>query len=202
MNTQNEWWIQKDIIPQGKNWTLNDDILLLLYEKFLSGDRQNIESWHFFREPQLRFRIQLKDIENRNRVASELDSFLDSINLVEKHYFANHERRVENLDEGYNGERETYKRMWPFQKKLWEWGSEMAVEAIKEFKETGTNDPSREFQLERVFHLLCNQLYPFSLNEVELYQRCANNRILVWASMQSLQLDKKLLEEIKRGKVA
>jgi len=50
--------------------------------------------------------------------------------------------------------------MWPSQKKIWEWGSEMTVEAIKERKETGTNDPSREYQLERAFHLLSNQLSP------------------------------------------
>jgi len=50
--------------------------------------------------------------------------------------------------------------MWPYQKKLWEWGSEMTVEAIKEFRETGANDPSREYQLERIFHLLSNQLLP------------------------------------------
>lgn len=131
--TEREWWIEKEIIPKNQNWALNDEILLQLYKKLLSDKQQRIVSWHFFREPPLRFRIQLNDKENRDKVAKELNSFLDSTNLVEMHYFANHGKKVENLDEGYNGERETYKRMWSFQKKLWELGSEMAVEVLKEF---------------------------------------------------------------------
>jgi hypothetical protein len=185
----NEWWIEIEIIPRDRNWKQNDEILLALHKEILSSERQNIKSWHFFREPTLRFRIELTDKENRDRVAKKLRNLLDSIELVEQHFFANHGQRVENLDEGYKGERETYKRMWPYQKKLWEWGSEMAVEAIKEHRETGTNDPSREFQLERLFHLLFNQLNPLVLNEVELYQRCATNRILPGARYKYLSIN-------------
>lgn len=157
---ETEWWIEVEITPRGGKQEVNDDILLLLYDEFLSYKRENITSWHFFREPTLRFRIELINKETRDNVAVELETFLDSIELVEDHYFAKHGQRIENFDDGYSGEFDQYKRMWQSQKKIWEWGSEMTVEAIKERKETGTNDPSREHQLERVFHLLSNQLSP------------------------------------------
>lgn len=155
-----EWWIEVEISSTSIRQDLNDDILVKLHDEFLITEQNNIESWHFFREPKLRFRIELRDKENRDRIAKNLEDFLDSLEIVEDFYFAKHGKRVENLDEGYSGERDQYKRMWPYQKKLWEWGSEMTVEAIKEFKETQTNDPPREYQLNRFFHLLSLQLSP------------------------------------------
>jgi len=90
--------------------------------------------------------------------------------LVENHYFARHGERIASFDEGYSGEHDQYKCMWPYQKKLWEWGSEMTVEAIREFRETGTNDPSRKYQLERIFHLLSNQLSPgYEVERINTY---------------------------------
>lgn len=159
-----EWWIEVEITSSDSEQETNDDILLLLYDDFLSDKRQRIKSWHFFREPTLRFRIELADEQDRDEIATELENFLDAIELVANHYFAKHGRPIESFDEGYSGERYDdgfeYKRMWPYQKELWEWGSEMTVEAIKEFRETGANDPPREQQLERIFHLLSNQLSP------------------------------------------
>jgi len=187
-----------EITPRDRKYELNDDIILALHEKFLSAERQNIKSWHFFRETNLRFRMELQSKEIRDGIAERLDDFLDSLKTVQEHYFARHGQRVTNLDKGFSGERETYKRLWPYQKKLWEWGSEMAIEITKEFRETDSNDPPREFQLERVYHLLYNQLNPLFLNEVEIYQRCANNRMLVWSQMQSLSLDSRLFETIKK----
>jgi hypothetical protein len=165
-----EWWIEVEITPNGGKQEVNDEILLLLYDDFLSYRWQIIKSWHFFREPTLRFRIELVDRDSRDIVAAELRDFLDSIDLVSDHYFSKHGERVESLDDGYLGEYDQYKRMWPYQKKLWEWGSEMTVEAIKELKETGANDPSREYQLERIFHLLSNQLSPgYEMERIQMY---------------------------------
>ena len=79
---------------------------------------------------------------------------------AQKAYFANHSQRVTNLEDGYAGEREDYHGMWPYQKKIWEWGAEMTVAAIKEVKEKGENEPTREYQLTRTYHLLANQLSP------------------------------------------
>jgi len=167
---EEEWWIEVEITPKDGKQEVNDEILLLLYDEFLSYRRQNVTSWHFFREPTLRFRIELIDRDNRDSIAIELKSFLDSIDLVENHYFARHGERIENFDEGYSGERDQYKRMWSYQKKLWEWGSEMTVEAIRESRETGTNDPSRKYQLERIFHLLSNQLSPgYEVERIKTY---------------------------------
>ena len=198
MDDQIEWWIEIEITPIDGKWELNNDILLALHERFIITERENIISWHFFREPTLRFRIEFTTREIRDDVAKRVDDFLNSSELVQEYFFARHGRRVKTLDEGFSGEIENYKRMWLYQKMIWYCGSEMAVESIKELRETGTNDPMREFQLERVYHLLCNQLNPLILNEVELYQRCVNNRLLVWTQIQALNLDRQLYEAIKR----
>lgn len=194
MNGQREWWIEKEITPKDRNFELNDDTILALHEKFIVAEREKIKNWHFFREPTLRFRIELTSKEIRDDFAERLDDFLDSSELVQEHFFAKHGKRVKNLDEGYSGEDGDYKRMWLYQKKLWHWGSEMALEAIKELRETGFNDPHREYQLERVYHLLCNQLNPLLLNEVELYQRCATNRLLVWTKYEAIKKEFKKKE--------
>ncbi len=202
MNVKKEVWIQVDIIPKGKNFELNDEILLQIYKEFLSVPNKKISSWHFFREPQLRFRIEFDNKESRKALWDELNKFIDNLTIVESHYLADNKKKVKQLEDCYKGESDSFKRLWLFQKKLWEWGSKMAVESIKEFKETGANNPLREYQLERLFHLLYNQLNAdsnrFSLNEVEMYQRCANNRMLVWSYMNSKQLDRDLLKKIKK----
>jgi len=167
---EEEWWIEVEITCIDGKQETNDEILLLLYEKFLQDRRDYIESWHFFREPTLRFRIELTDNRNRNTLAAEIKDFLDSVDLVKEHYFARHGQRIENFSQGYAGEQDQYKDMWPYQKKLWEWGSEMTVAAIKEYKKTGANDPSREYQLERIFHLLSNQLSPgYEIRKIDEY---------------------------------
>ena len=65
--------------------------------------------------------MELADSENRDEVTTELENFLDSIELVTEYYFARHGEKIVNLDEGYEGEYDQYKRLWPYQKKLWEW---------------------------------------------------------------------------------
>lgn len=68
--------------------------------------------------------------------------------------------RITSLNEGYLGEYDQYKRMWPYQKKIWEWGSEMTVEGNKEFSEMENNDPPKQYQLYRLFHILSLQFLP------------------------------------------
>jgi len=153
-----EWWIEVEIYSQNTNQNLNDEILVDLYDNIIQKERENILTWHFFREPTLRFRLEVKNQDSRNRIADELDVFLESLEIVENHYFAIHGERINTFDEGYAGERDTYQRMWPYQKKIWEWGAEMTVAAIKEIEMTGENEPSREYQLTRIYHLLALQL--------------------------------------------
>lgn len=177
-----EWWIQVEIFTENINQDLNDQILIEIYSSIIEEERDYILSWHFFRELHIRFRIETVDEVQRNRIADRLVTFLSSLETVEEFYFANHSKKVDDLDKGYDGEYSTYKRMWPYQKKIWEWGSEMTVEAINEEYETGTNEPSRKYQLTRTYHLLANQLslgydiwYCFSLNH--------NGGIIVWCSL-------------------
>lgn len=153
-----EWWIEVEIYSQNTDQGLNDEILVDLYDNIIQKERENILTWHFFREPTLRFRLEVKNHDNRIRIADDLDVFLQSIETIEDHYFAIHGENINTFDEGYAGERETYQRMWPYQKKIWEWGAEMTVAAIKEKQVTGKNDPSREYQLTRTYHLLALQL--------------------------------------------
>lgn len=86
--------------------------------------------------------------------------------------------------------------MWPYQKKLWEWGSEMTVDSIKESKETGKNNPSREYQLERIFHLLSNQLSPgYEIKRLEDYASPWKN-VVIFAIIGILVIP--IIIEIKR----
>jgi len=153
-----EWWIEVEISSLNINQNLNDEILVDLYDNIIQKERENILTWHFFREPTLRFRLEVKNQDSRNRIANELDVFLQSLEIVEDHYYAIHGERINTFDEGYAGERDTYQRMWPYQKKIWEWGAEMTVAAIKEIEMTGENEPPREYQLTRIYHLLALQL--------------------------------------------
>lgn len=155
-----EWWVQVEIHSENLDQNLNDDILVDLYDNIIQKEREHILTWHFFREPTLRFRLEIKNKDSRDRIAEEILTFLQSIETVEEAYFANHEQRVTNLEEGYAGEREDFQGMWPYQKKIWEWGAEMTVAAIKEVKAIGENEPTREYQLTRAYHLLANQLSP------------------------------------------
>ena len=168
MYTEREWWIEVEINPLDNNIFLFDEILEQIYQNFLENQRQNILGWHFFREyNNLRFRIELDDRETRDRISEILNEYLNSIEIINEYYFANHGNRVENLDDGYSGEKEQYGRLWPHQKKIWEWGSEMAIKSYREFKETGNNIPRRGHQLMRIFHLLSNQLF-CSFNEDDI----------------------------------
>jgi hypothetical protein len=159
-STTNEFWVEMEIITSNYDQNLNDIILIKLYADVIQNERDCIRTWHFFREPALRFRAELHDKENRDRVAELLRNYLSNITEVEDFYIANHGNKVKSLDDGYKGEVETYQRMWSYQKKIWEYGSEMTVEAIKEKSADGYNKPSREYQLTRLYHLLSNQLLP------------------------------------------
>jgi len=179
---ENEWWIQVDIFTKKTNQDLNDELLVHLYNDIIEEERDSILSWHFFREFQLRFRIETINEEQRSRIADRLSAYLNSFETVVEWYYANHNDKVDDLVQGYDGEQSHYKRMWPYQKKIWEWGSEMTIAAINEEYEIGINEPSRNYQLTRTYHLLANQLslgydvwYCFSLNN--------NGSLLVWASI-------------------
>jgi len=155
-----EWWIEKEINPINNNLLLFDEILQQIYDNFIIHHRADFITWHFFRENyNIRVRFEFHNREVRDKFVTIINDLLDSIDIINKHYFANHGRRIENLDDGYPGEQETYGRLWFQQKKLWEWGSEMAIGAYKEYLETGDNFPHRSYQLKRVFHLLSNQLH-------------------------------------------
>jgi hypothetical protein len=122
----------------------------------------------------LRFRIESIDKENRDRIAQKLTEYLEQLPKVEDYYFADHGKKVESLDEGYKGEKEDYGRLWLYQKKIWESSCEMTVEAIKEKWSDGTNTPSLEYQLTRLYHILSNQLLP---RYEQLYCFQINNRV-------------------------
>ena len=158
-NMEVEWWIETEIFP--KQEISKNDILLFIYDNFVEDNREFIVSWHFFRENNaLRFRIESKNKLNRDITAQNFARFLDEVDYIENYFFARHGEKITNFDEGYQGERDQYKRMWPYQKKIWEWGAEMTVAAIKEIEETGENEPPREYQLTRIYHLLALQLSP------------------------------------------
>jgi hypothetical protein len=171
-----EFWVEQEILSISGTNEENDTIVEKLFDEFLPTISNVAVSWHFFREPAIRFRVQARSIEERDRISVSLDTFLDSLGIVSHHFPTCHGNAINNLDEGYKGEAQAYKRMWHHQERLWQLGSEMAVEAIREFREKHTNDPSREHQLSRAYHLLCNQMRPLDMTERQLYIFCARGR--------------------------
>lgn len=158
-NVEMEWWIETEIFPK-KESSLND-LLEFIYDSFIEGNREDILSWHFFREKgALRFRIESSNELKRDIVAQKFVIFLDELNIIDRYFFARHGIEITSFNEGYKGEHDQYKRMWHYQKKIWEWGSEMTVESIKELNKMGKNEPPKQYQLYRLFHLLSIQFLP------------------------------------------
>ena len=93
-----EWWVQVEIQSKNLDQNLNDEILVDLYENIIQKEREHIITWHFFREPTLRFRLEVEDKDSRNRIAEEILTFLQPMETVEEAYYARARRWVYALE--------------------------------------------------------------------------------------------------------
>jgi hypothetical protein len=135
----------------------------LVHETF----RGELETWFFFREPELRLRFRLSDPARAEDCRSTLTRALDEAvhrgELVEW-YEGAHGRRGER----YEGEAEMYgAELWSLVQNDWMNGSELALQITK-LEASGDLSRSRTFHWERHVHLFTNQLFGSWNSEIEL----------------------------------
>ena len=155
-------WIEVNIEPVGEaRTTLLLDVVEPLVHEQLADE---IETWFYFWEPELRLRLRWRDPqredENRAALARILDAARADGKLVEW-YEGNHGSR----DGPYEGEADFYgAEVWELVARDWMSGSELAL-AIQRADAGGALTKPPSFHWARRVHLFSNQLL---LDEVPL----------------------------------
>lgn len=131
-----------------------------------------IVTWFFFWEPELRLRIRWRDPErvdeNRGRLAASLDRAKEA-RSIRRWYEGAHG------EEGgtYVGEAEHYgEEAWPRIQKDWMNGSELAV-LFSKLERAGDLTRPRDYHWQRHVHLFTNQLFGSWEDEIALCLRQA-----------------------------
>ena len=129
-------------------------VLVELVDELAHGE--DVVTWFFFWEPELRLRLRWAGEPRAQSVRDRLERAV-----------------VEGLvsrwrEEPYDGEAEMYgAEVWPAIQKDWMNGSELALLCAK-LERAGGLTRSREFQWQRHVHLVTNQLFGTWDEEVEL----------------------------------
>ena len=160
-----ELWTEVNLFPAeaAEESLLTGVIGGLVHQTF----RGELETWFFFREPELRLRLRWSDPGRAEDCRSTLTRALDEAvrrgELVEW-YEGAHGRRGER----YEGEAEMYgAELWSLVQKDWMNGSEFALQITK-LEASGDLSRSRTFHWERHVHLFTNQLFGSWNSEIEL----------------------------------
>lgn len=135
-----EHWIEANLFADLK---VQDRILLGTLKPYVEGLKRNgsLVTWHYFREPEIRFRVRLKShrtmLAERTRIASIADS-LKRRRLVSRWHFGNHG------EEGslYVGEEDRYgKNGWRVAQVYFNSGSETALSLLALKKDSKLENP-------------------------------------------------------------
>jgi hypothetical protein len=159
-----EAWIEVNLLPRVEPAELLADLVDDAVHGLL---REEIETWFFFWEPELRLRIRWSDGSDaedcRRRLAARLEE-AERRGEIEGWYEGAHGTRGER----YVGEAEMYgAEAWPSVQKDWMNGSELAV-LLAKLERAGSLTRPRRFHWERHVHLYTNQLYGSWHDEIEL----------------------------------
>jgi hypothetical protein len=129
-------------------------ILVDLVDELAHGE--DVVTWFFFWEPELRLRLRWAGAARRDGVRARLDRAVAD-GLVSSW-----------REEPYDGEAEMYgSEVWPAIQKDWMNGSELAL-LFTRLERAGGLARTREFHWQRHVHLFTNQLYGTWDEEVEL----------------------------------
>ncbi len=160
-----ELWTEVNLVPAEteEESVLTGVIGGLVHETF----RGELETWFFFREPELRLRLRWSDPARAEDCRSKLTLVLDEAvrrGELAEWYEGAHGRRGER----YEGEAEMYgAELWSLVQKDWMNGSELALQITK-LEASGDLSRSRGFHWERHVHLFTNQLFGSWNSEIEL----------------------------------
>jgi hypothetical protein len=140
----------------------------LVHEEF----RNEIATWFFFWEPELRLRVRWRDPErasgHRRTLGAALDAWKEKRKL-DDWYEGAHGRRGEHYlgEAGHYGE-----EVWAGIQRDWMSGSELALELIK-LDRAGRLTKPRDYHWQRRVHLFTNQLLLTWEAEIEMCLRQA-----------------------------
>lgn len=116
-------------------------------------------SWHYFREPEIRLRLEVTDDAEAGRIEEKIRQFVDARRSefqIDRLVFGRHGKEGEK----YDGEPEAMgKEGFEVHKMIWMWQSELAVLRFRQETE-GRLERQREEDLDRLWHLAANQLKP------------------------------------------
>ncbi len=160
-----EAWIEVNLVPVR---LMDQDLLVELVDPLVHEELgEEIETWFFFWEPELRLRIRWREPERATEHRRTLSAVLDSWKV---------KGQVEDWYEGSHGARgETYVggadhwgvEAWPRIQKDWMNGSELALTIIK-LERAGRLTRPRDYHWKRHVHLFTNQLVGPWEAEIEL----------------------------------
>jgi hypothetical protein len=138
---------------------LDRSILVDLVDELAHGE--DVVTWFFFWEPELRLRLRWGGEARREAVRERLDQAVaDGLVTTWR-------------EEPYDGEAEMYgAEVWPVIQKDWMNGSELSL-LLTKLERAGALTRTREFHWGRHVHLVTNQLYGTWDDEIELFLRQA-----------------------------
>ena len=107
-----------------------------------------VRAWHFFREPEIRLRVQVDDkVEVEAILSGYLSSLQERGKFVSHFIFGKHGKAGEE----YTGEEVIWGKLWPIAKDMYQYTSELALGLLK-------NEGDTTFFLRRYVHLFFDQL--------------------------------------------
>jgi lantibiotic biosynthesis dehydratase-like protein len=124
-----EYWIEVNLMA---DLAVQDHVLLDYLRPYLRrlATRGMMEGFHFFREPEIRFRVRLGDriaMESEKEALRALANSLAEKGLVSEWHFGNHGEAGKE----YVGERDRYgKNGWKVAQEYFQHGSEAALELL------------------------------------------------------------------------
>jgi hypothetical protein len=125
-----EHWIEVNLMaePKEQNRVLLE--FLLPYVRKLKKT-ETLVSWHFFREPEIRFRVRLKSHESKSKETRAVTAMAESLQgkgLVSEWHFGNHGEK----GKVYSGEEDRYgKEGWKVAQEYFNHGAETALELLE-----------------------------------------------------------------------
>jgi Lantibiotic biosynthesis dehydratase C-term len=135
-----EYWVEVNLDAAV---TVQDRILLDVLRPYVEGleRRSKLITWHFFREPEIRFRVRLKTAKERKKQVAAVSKMAESLRkkgLVEEWHFGNHGEAGNR----YRGEADRYGRNgWKVAQKYFRDGSETALELLALKRESKLESP-------------------------------------------------------------
>jgi hypothetical protein len=160
-----EAWTEVNLVPvETMDHALLVDVVDPLVHEELG---EEIATWFFFWEPDLRLRIRWREPERVEENRQKLEGVLDR---------RKGERRIADWYEGahgvpgetYAGEADHYgPEVWPRIQRDWMNGSELALELIK-LERAGRLTKPRDYHWKRHVHLFTNQVIGPIESEIEL----------------------------------